>query len=132
VIVCEGLPDALSTAEAGSRAVAILGTGVDAASVAAELHRRFPDGRLVIAMDSDDSGRNASFRLGNALQDIGHDDLFQLELPERFGDLNAWLCGNAPQFLRELQVIAQGPEVDTTAVQCRAMDLAPVSLGLGC
>ncbi|MGQ0433089.1 MAG: toprim domain-containing protein [Microthrixaceae bacterium] len=130
VIVCEGLPDALSAAQAGSRAVAILGTGADAARAAAEIHGRFPSNRLVIAMDADEAGQRAAQRLVTALRGLDHHDMHLLEVPQQCGDLNGWLCGNTVQFLREVQAAARGPAVDPSAVRSRAVDLAPVSFEL--
>jgi len=103
VVVCEGLPDALSAAQAGARAAALLGTGLAGAHAAAEVHARFPNEHLVIALDADQPGRNASDRLVNSLQAQHHRSMARLEIPEPYHDLNAWLRGDAAGFVNAMQ-----------------------------
>jgi len=71
VLVCEGIPDALTVAQAQYRAAAVLGAGYPDERVAAGLVRRYPTGRLFLAFDADERGRAGAPELAAALADRG-------------------------------------------------------------
>jgi DNA primase len=91
VVVCEGIPDALTAAQAGFHAVAVLGSHAPDAQVALRLamRARRDRGELVAIIDSDDAGRAWGHRLAGLLLDHGH-RLTVIEPPIPAGDLNSW------------------------------------------
>lgn len=99
VIVCEGIPDALTTSQAGYRAVAVLGAGYPDDRVAAGLVRRFPTEHLVMAFDADDRGRAGASQLAAALDDHGAGSrISRIDVPAAGGDVNGWLQMDGDQF----------------------------------
>lgn len=90
VLVCEGLPDALTVAQTGLRAVAVLGAGLPDERLARTLAERYPDEHLVIAFDADHRGRAGTERLAGLLRAAGVERMAELPVAEDFGDLNAW------------------------------------------
>lgn len=91
VVVSEGIPDALVAAQAGYRAVAVLGAGVPDERVAAALVERFPTERLVVAFDADAPGQDGAERLQELLGERGAGQrVARLEVPVSAGDLNGW------------------------------------------
>ncbi|MGQ0433181.1 MAG: toprim domain-containing protein [Microthrixaceae bacterium] len=91
LVVCEGIPDALTAAQAGFRAAAVLGSQAPDQSVAARLatHAEHHDVAIVAVIDNDPAGRAWGQRLGDLLTDHGH-DLTIVEPPAEGLDLNAW------------------------------------------
>lgn len=91
LIVCEGLPDALTAAQHDHRAVAVLGAQAPDDKVATRLATAAEhDGLAITAViDADDAGRNWAQRLGELLSNTGV-DLRIVEPPEEGLDLNAW------------------------------------------
>ena len=91
LVICEGIPDALTAAQAGYRAVAVLGSHAPDARVALRLAMRARRDRsdLVAIIDSDDAGRAWGNRLAALLIDHGH-RLTVIEPPIPGGDLNSW------------------------------------------
>jgi DNA primase len=91
LVVCEGIPDAWSAAQAGSASVAILGNQAPDASVARRIAAVAADqGRdLVAVIDNDDGGRVWRDNLTGLLADEGH-SLTVIEPPAPGLDLNAW------------------------------------------
>lgn len=95
IVVTEGILDALSATAAGFRGVALLGASVPDPSkstgVASELRDRLAalDGRLVLALDSDDAGRRGSDRLLALLGD--RPDTVRVAPPSTVKDLNGWM-----------------------------------------
>ena len=92
LLVCEGIPDALTAAQAGYRAVALLGTNALDRTVAARIATIAERDHLAVTMivDRDDAGAGA--QAGRQLaRDLGVVDvaLTITEPPERH-DLNAW------------------------------------------
>ena len=95
LVVCEGIPDALTAATSGLDAVAVLGTGAVNDNVArqiidhAHLHGRQ---RVVVAFDADPPGDHAARDLATLLDTARIDiDVSRLRPPERYGgDLNSW------------------------------------------
>jgi hypothetical protein len=103
VLICEGLPDALTASQAGYRAVGVLGAALPDEQLAHRLHERFPQERLVLAFDADDSGQAGQTRLNDLLLHVGAGDRTTcLEVPRRWGDLNGWLQGSWQHFDAEL------------------------------
>jgi hypothetical protein len=91
VVVCEGIPDALTAAGAGYRAVAVLGAGLPDERLAAQLVALHPKESLLVAFDADPRGRAGSERLVDLLSRAGADDrVHTLSVPEAAGDLNGW------------------------------------------
>lgn len=109
VLVCEGLPDALTAVQAGYRATAVLGAGLPDDRVGAALVRRFPTERLLVAFDADDRGRAGSERLLDLLGEIGAGErVGTVEVPGAWGDLNGWQLASGPQFGEELALAVEG------------------------
>lgn len=89
--VCEGIPDALTAAQAGFTAAAVLGSQAPDQSVGARLatHAERHELAIVAVIDSDPAGRAWGQRLGDLLAD--HDqNLTVVEPPVEGLDLNAW------------------------------------------
>ncbi len=91
VFVCEGIPDALSIAQAGHHAVALLGVGLAAHTIAQRLAVTHPDAPLRIAFDTDPRGIDARDTLVDELSDLEHPDYATVELPAGVTDINEWL-----------------------------------------
>ena len=91
LVVCEGIPDALTAAQAGFTAAAVLGSQAPDQSVAARLatHAERHHLAIVAVIDNDPAGRAWGQRLGDLL--AGHDhELTIIEPPTEWLDLNAW------------------------------------------
>lgn len=103
VLVCEGIPDALTAAQAGYRAIAVLGAGYPDARVASGLLKQFPSERLVLAFDADERGRAGAEHLAVELSALGaRDRVASLPVPGAGGDLNGWLQLQGDEFEAEL------------------------------
>lgn len=91
LVVCEGIPDALTAAQAGFTAAAVLGSQAPDQSVAVRLASRAEhhDLAIVAVIDNDPSGRAWGQRLGDLLTGHGH-GLTIIEPPAEGLDLNAW------------------------------------------
>jgi hypothetical protein len=92
LLVCEGIPDALTAAQAGYAAVGILGSQAPDRTVAARLahHADRHHQRLVAVIDPDPAGR----RWGEHLSQLLRGDGLELTVIEPPGghDLNSWAC----------------------------------------
>lgn len=90
LVVCEGIPDALTAAQAGYRSAGILGSQAPDHRVAAQLATSADrhGERIVAIVDADSAGRAAGQHLADLLADHGH-TLEVIEPPEGL-DLNAW------------------------------------------
>lgn len=90
LVVCEGIPDALTAAQAGYRSAAILGSQAPDHRVAAQLAASADHHgeRVVAIVDADPAGRAAGQHLTDLLAEHGH-TLEVIEPPEGL-DLNAW------------------------------------------
>ncbi|MFN0026734.1 MAG: toprim domain-containing protein [Acidimicrobiales bacterium] len=119
LVVCEGIPDALTAAQAGYTAVAILGSQAPDHGVAASLctHAQNHDLDIVAVIDNDPAGRAWGHRLGDLLAEHGH-DLTIIEPPGEGLDLTGWaLCdadwtGNMPN----RQVLGAASEIPITTI----------------
>jgi hypothetical protein len=91
LLVCEGIPDALTAAQAGYTAVGVLGSQAPDHSAAARLatHAEHHNLDIVAVIDNDPAGRNWGQRLGDLLADHHH-NLTVIEPPGEGLDLNAW------------------------------------------
>lgn len=112
-LVCEGIPDALTAAQAGWRSVAVLGAGLPDERVARAISERFPTETLVIAFDADHRGHAGAKHLGRLLDraDAGARTVM-LDLPDGAGDINAWAIATGDRFqvdLDEAVTAATGP-----------------------
>ena len=92
LIVCEGVPDALTAAALGHRAVGVLGSQAPDASVAQSIsrHATAVGVGVVLVNDNDDAGRSWSDRLANLLEGFGIAANY-VEPPEPGMDLNTWM-----------------------------------------
>ena len=127
MIVCEGIPDALTAAQAGRRAVAVLGAGYPDQAVARWLVDRYPDQRLIIAFDTDERGRAGDQRLSELLDHHGAAERVQhLDIPERYGDLNAWQQHRKGLFRQEFsRALDHALDPDLTPVLAQGIELSP-------
>ena len=99
LIVCEGMPDALTAAQAGYRSIGLLGAQAPDETVAARVanHAERHDLDVVLMTDANDAGRTAGDRLADLLR-AEHVDPVIVEPPadladaagEPVVDLNAW------------------------------------------
>jgi DNA primase len=90
LVVCEGIPDALTAAQAGYQAVGILGSQTPDHTVAARLatHAEHHHERIVAVVDADPAGRTWGTQLGCLLAEHDH-ELTVIEPPDGL-DLNLW------------------------------------------
>lgn len=109
LLVCEGMPDALTAAQAGYRAVGLLGAHTPDDTVAARIanHATNRDAALVIIADPDPAGRRLTDTLAPLLAARGHKPA--VITPPDGQDLNAWGLAT-PDWHHTLQT------VDATAV----------------
>ena len=116
--VCEGIPDALTAAQAGFTAVAVLGSQAPDQSVAARLatHGEQHELAIVAVIDSDPAGRDWGQRLGDLLAENGR-DLTVVEPPAKGLDLNAWALRD-PCWVEHLpdKATFQTPSLDGVAI----------------
>lgn len=91
LVVCEGLPDALTAADAGLAAAAILGNQSPDRRIASELARyaNDNDARLVAVRDNDKGGLVWKDHLANHVGELNTDVLF-IAPPGPGMDLNDW------------------------------------------
>ncbi|MGH3441172.1 MAG: toprim domain-containing protein [Nitriliruptorales bacterium] len=102
LVVCEGIPDALTAAQAGFSAVAVLGSQAPDQRVAARLatHAEHHDLAIVAVIDNDGAGRAWGQRLGDLL--VGNDHQLTIVEPPTEGlDLNAWALAD-PRWVENL------------------------------
>jgi DNA primase len=91
LVVTEGMTDALTAADSGYPAVALLGVGLADEVTAKTLVQRWPDRQLVIAFDAGEPGRSGSRRLVALLAEHGAARRTSaLLLPRGVDDLNDW------------------------------------------
>jgi DNA primase len=90
LLVCEGLPDAFTAAQAHYRAVALLGAHTPDDGVAARLANHADTHQLDIAIvcDPDAAGRNAAATLAGLFDRVGVDPV--IITPPDGCDVNAW------------------------------------------
>lgn len=91
LMVCEGIPDALTAAGAGLRSVAVLGSQAPDRNVASRIARDTDECgmRVVAVVDNDDAGRSWGARLTTLLAEQGV-GLDIIEPPAAINDLNTW------------------------------------------
>jgi hypothetical protein len=90
VVVCEGLPDALTAAQAGYRAVGVLGSTLPDAIVARRVARLAAGATIVSLFDADEAGRSAAERFNRLLEHEHDGAIIDISPPVDHGDLNAW------------------------------------------
>lgn len=95
LVVCEGIPDALTAAAAGMQSVAVLGAHAPDNAVADRLTRHAVDRgvELIAVVDADDAGRAWGRRLADLLDARGR-SLHIIEPPSGL-DLNSWAAADA-------------------------------------
>lgn len=91
LVVCEGIPDALTAAQAGFRSAAVLGSQAPDHSVATRLSAfaEREDLSLMAVVDNDPAGLTWGERLAGLLSDAGH-GLRVIMPPTPDTDLNSW------------------------------------------
>ncbi len=100
LLVCEGIPDALSAAGAGCRAAAVLGAGLPDAALARRIAQLAGRDHLIIAFDADTRGQDGARRLHDELTPLIEKPVSALRMRE--GDLNDWARHSAARFPAEL------------------------------
>lgn len=100
LLVCEGLPDALSAAGAGCRAAAVLGAGLPDGALARRIVQLARRDHLILAFDADSRGQDGARRLHDELTPLSEKPVSVLRLRE--GDLNDWARHSASRFPAEL------------------------------
>ncbi len=111
LLVTEGIPDALTAAEAGFAAVGILGSQAPDERVAATLARSAASTSrsLVAVIDADPAGRAWGNRLGDLLAEFGAG--LAVTEPPTGGDLNCWARCDT-DWWQTLPTPHAGPEVE--------------------
>lgn len=98
LVVCEGIPDSLVAAQAGFRAVGLLGTNALDDSVAARIANLADsndlDVTVVVDVDDAGTGRSLGLRLADRL-DTEHGVPVCIVEPPTGHDLNTWALGDA-------------------------------------
>jgi DNA primase len=91
LVVCEGIPDALTAAQAGLTAVGILGSQAPDQSVASRIAGFAAEHGLdvIAVVDNDPAGRASGVRLGHLLAEHAV-ALTTVEPPGEGADLNSW------------------------------------------
>jgi DNA primase len=101
LMVCEGVPDALTIAGTGHAAAAVLGAGLPDDAVARRVEHLAAGRTIVLAFDNDPAGRRGSHQLQRFLD--GHETPPVRVLGLADGtDLNDWARRCGPAFPREL------------------------------
>ena len=121
LVVCEGIPDALTAATAGLAAVAVLGAAAPSPDLAARLAAGAAGRPVVLAFDADPAGRTATDRLTGLL--AGHDITPTVLLLPEGADLNRHARTN-PHWADALTPVPAGPELAE-----RPADIGPVGVG---
>jgi hypothetical protein len=90
IVVCEGIPDALVAAEAGLRAVGVLGTWAADRTAAQELATLATASgwQMVVCFDADEAGRAGADRLRRQLDECSTKPV--TVSPPRSHDLTTW------------------------------------------
>lgn len=84
VFLCEGAPDTIILAQAGHRAVGILGVG----GFKPEHAERFIDREVILVLDNDPAGQAAVKRIAEVLLKVTHRPPKFIALPENVKDIN--------------------------------------------
>jgi DNA primase len=113
-IVCEGVIDALTVAGIPMQAVAVLSAS-DSTQAAGQLSKI--SNRLVLALDPDNAGQDASDRLRHGLAAAGHQDVRIARLPA--GDLNEIARQNGNRFPAMLRAACRLPSKSNGATVSR-------------
>lgn len=114
IIVTEGIADALVAAQAGFKAIGVLGSQYPDARVADAVARHSDDREIIICFDGDDAGRRGSERLAEILGERGLADPTVIEPPPG-QDLTDW-ASHDPKWVDALDSQA-GPQLETAHAQ---------------
>ena len=124
-LVCEGLPDALTAAQAGFRSVGLLGAQTPDEGVAARLanHADNTGTSLVLVCDPDAAGRRVADALVPLLHDRGHS--VQVVTPPHGLDLNDWSIRDAgwPEQIRSASTRRPIEATASVGVPSQGIDL---------
>jgi DNA primase len=121
--VCEGIPDALSIAQNGGRAVALLGTGVADHRTATWLRDQSPGTPLVLAFDADSPGARATRDLAERLNDLECNAVTELALPAGIGDINDWLVHDEPGLRTAIRTAAHATPAPAVEINLGGTEL---------
>lgn len=111
--ICEGQFDTMSLASIGLVSLGIIGVNNMREELFTKLKGIFSD--IVIAFDNDAAGHSASVQaagyLANYLPNV---QVWRVNIPRQYKDINSWLCGNPSKFTIEtivnnLQEIKEAP-----------------------
>ncbi|MGH8983189.1 MAG: toprim domain-containing protein [Acidimicrobiia bacterium] len=100
VVVCEGIPDALSAGGAGLPAAAVLGAALPDERTASRVLAIAGRDHLVIAFDADERGQVGAARLAELISERAPGQATRLVIPD--ADLNSWAQRAGPAFPRAL------------------------------
>lgn len=100
LLVCEGVIDALTAADAAFEALALLGSSIADDRVADEVART--TGSILLAFDSDDAGDAGAARLATLLLDRDRTAM-RLRPDSQFADLNEWRAAAGDDWGRVLR-----------------------------
>ena len=128
-MVCEGAPDALSVAQAGYRAAAIIGAGLPDPALAQRLIDQAGPATFLVAFDADHHGQHGATRLRDLLaRTPGAGPVRCLTPPH--GDLNAWAQNAGTRFAAEFTRAAVNGPHPHPPTPTRAVEAAPLTIGL--
>jgi DNA primase len=122
LVVCEGLPDALTIATTGLPAAAVLGAAMPDEAVARRLEQLAGPRPVVLAFDNDPAGRRGAQRLHQLLT-RHHAPVRILPLADGT-DLNDWSRHSGPAFARELTARLEHT-LDVSVLPARAAAVEP-------
>jgi hypothetical protein len=124
LVVCEGLPDALTVAGAGLPAAAVLGAAMPDTAVARRVQELAGPRAVVLAFDNDPGGRRGAHRLHQLLTDHHQSPVRILPLADGT-DLNDWSRRSGPTFARELTARLEHT-LDVAVLPARGAAVEPV------
>jgi hypothetical protein len=147
LVICEGFPDALTVAQAGLPAIAVLGVSHAGPENAGDLARRILTDHAhpayAVCFDSDVRGVQSAARLADRLARLGA-TVARLVPPAGHKDLNDWWQANPQELARQLgdtspllaerAVAARGPDSQLPLAASHPQldaDLQPVVNGRG-
>lgn len=119
LLVCEGIPDSLVAAQAGFRAVGLLGTNALDDSVAARIANlaisNSLDVTVIVDVDDSGSGRSLGEQLAARL-DVDHGVSVGVIEPPSGHDLNTWALSD-PDWSQDLRAVFCPPAVGRSAME---------------
>jgi hypothetical protein len=129
VVVCEGAPDALSAAQAGYRAAAIIGAALPDPTLAQRLVEQSGPATFLVTFDADHHGQRGATRLRDLLARTPGAGPVRVFSPPH-GDLNAWAMATGSRFGAEFTRAAVIGPPTRSPRPTRVAEALPLAVGL--